>query len=149
MLPIPPGVSSAYPTEGHQLVTTATRYISRRIVAPAFLVLALFVLVVAGPAAGASAATTGTDVVVSVGQLGATTYEQSLNGVLYTGNQILYTENQIGSMADRIVYVTQTSQNSGITVIYLAVSLVAAGMQNGGYLYQATLVPVAALPAGW
>lgn len=130
-------------------MTTATRYITRRIVGPVILVLALFVLVVAGPAAEARAATTGTDVVVSVGQLGATTYEQSLNGVLYTGNQILYTENQIGSMADRIVYVTQTSQNSSITVIYLAVSLVAAGMQNGGYLYQATLVPVAALPAGW
>lgn len=130
-------------------MTTATRYNSRRIVGPVFLVLALFVLVVAGPAAEARAATTGTDVVVSIGQLGATTYEQSLNGVLYTGNQILYTENQIGSMADRIVYVTQTSQNSSITVIYLAVSLVAAGMQNGGYLYQATLVPVAALPTGW
>jgi len=149
MLCIPPGVFRGYATEGHQLVTTATRYISRRIVGPVILVLALFVLVVAGPAAEARAATTGTDVVVSVGQLGATTYEQSLNGVLYTGNQILYTENQIGSMADRIVYVTQTSQNSSITVIYLAVSLVAAGMQNGGYLYQATLVPVAALPAGW
>lgn len=149
MLCIPPGVFKAYSTEWHQLVTTATRYISRRIVGPVILVLALFGLVVAGPAAEARAATTGTDVVVSVGQLGATTYGQSLNGVLYTGNQILYTENQIGSMADRIVYVTQTSQNSSITVIYLAVSLVAAGMQNGGYLYQATLVPVAALPAGW
>ncbi|MGC1214990.1 MAG: hypothetical protein WA890_27495 [Micromonospora sp.] len=104
----------------------------------------------------ASAAPTGTDVVVYVGQLGASTYEQSLNGVLYTENQIggmadriLWTEEQIGIMADRIVYVTEVSQDNTVKVIYMVTALWATGTQDGGYLYQVALMPVAMLPAGW
>lgn len=104
----------------------------------------------------ASAAPTGTDVVVYVGQLGASTYEQSLNGVLYTENQIggmadriLWTEEQIGIMADRIVYVTEVSQDNTVKVIYMVTALWATGTQDGGYLYQVALMPVALLPAGW
>ncbi|WP_335431415.1 hypothetical protein [Bacillus sp. JJ1609] len=51
-------------------------------------------------------------------------HTQSLNGVLYTVDQIggmadriLWTEDQIGIMADRIVYVTEFSQDNTIKVI--------------------------------
>ena len=104
----------------------------------------------------AQAATTATDVAVYVGQAGAATYEQSLNGVLYTEGQIglmadniLSTEAQIGLMADRVVYVTEVSQDNTVEVIYMVTALASAGMSNGGYQYHVALMPVAALPAGW
>lgn len=104
----------------------------------------------------ASAATTASDVIVKVGQMGADTYTQSLNGVLYTEDQIgtmadriLWTEEQIGTMADRIVYVTEYSQDNTIKVIYMVTSLWPTGTSNGGYTYQVALTPVAMLPAGW
>lgn len=104
----------------------------------------------------ASAQTTAEDVIVYAGQQGASMYEQSLAGVLYTENQIglmadriLWTEGQIGEMADRIVYVTEISQDGFIEVTYMVTGLIALGMENGGYTYQVMLMPVAALPAGW
>lgn len=104
----------------------------------------------------ASAATEFTDVIVKVGQQGADMYEQSLNGVLYTVEQIgfmadriLWTEEQIGVMADRIVYVTEISQNNAIKVIYIATTLWPVGERDGGYLYEVFLMPIAVLPAGW
>ena len=104
----------------------------------------------------AGAETTAADVIVKVGQMGADTYTQSMNGVLYTEDQIgemadriLWTEEQIGFMADRVVYVTEFSQDNTIKVIYMVTSLWATGMQDGGYTYQVMLAPVAVLPAGW
>lgn len=104
----------------------------------------------------AEAATSATDVIVKVGQMGADTYTQSLNGVLYTENQIglmadriLWTEEQIGTIADRIVYVTEFSQDNTVKIIYMATALWPTGMQNGGYTYKVSLMPVAMLPAGW
>ena len=103
----------------------------------------------AAPRAATAATSTPADAVVYVGQLAATAYTQTLDAVLTTQTQILETEEQIGSMADRIVYVTVTSQSGAIQVIYLVASLVYLGTQNGSYQYWAPLVPVAALPAGW
>jgi basic membrane lipoprotein Med (substrate-binding protein (PBP1-ABC) superfamily) len=130
--------------------------LSRRGITRVAVLLAIFAAFAGLLAPKAQAATTSTDVVVYVGQLGATTYEQSLNGVLYTENQIglmanniLWTESQIGAMADRIVYVTQFSQDNTIQVIYMVTALTSAGTSNGGYLYNVLLTPVAALPAGW
>lgn len=117
--------------------------------------LAVLVMTNASPSA-ASAAPTGTDVIVYVGQLGADAYEQSINGVLYTEDQIgvmadriLWTEEQIGFMADRVVYVTEVSENNLGEVIYMATALWPTGTQDGGYLYEVALMPVAMLPAGW
>lgn len=108
------------------------------------------------PQQKADAATTAADVVVKVGQMGADSYSQSLNGVLYTVNQIgvmadriLWTEAQIGIMADRIVYVTEFSQDNTIKVIYMVTSLWPTGTKDGGYTYDVILTPVAMLPAGW
>lgn len=100
----------------------------------------------------ASASTSPADVIVYVGQAGASTYDQSLNGVLYTETNILATEQQIADMSDRIVYVTQISESGAIEVIYAATSVLYLGMQQGStypYQYQVVLVPVLALPAGW
>jgi hypothetical protein len=108
------------------------------------------------PQQKAEAATTAADVIVKVGQMGADSYSQSLNGVLYTVDQIgfmadriLWTEEQIGIMADRIVYVTEFSQDNSIKVIYMATTLYPTGTSDGGYTYKAALMPVAMLPAGW
>ncbi|KIY21381.1 MULTISPECIES: hypothetical protein [Mesobacillus] len=104
----------------------------------------------------AKAATTAADVLVTVGQMGADSYSQTLDGVLYTvdsiglmADRILWTEQQIGFMADRIVYVTEFSQDNTIKVIYMATALWPTGTQDGGYTYQVSLMPVAMLPAGW
>lgn len=100
----------------------------------------------------ASAATLPTDVVVYVGQLGDTTYTQSLNGVLSTETNILSTEQQIANMSDRIVYVTQISESGAIEVIYAATSVAYLGIQAGStypYQYLTILVPVLVLPTGW
>lgn len=109
------------------------------------------------PQEKAEAATSAADVIVQVGQMGADSYTQSLNGVLYTTTQIgfmadriLWTEEQIGFMADRIVYVTEFSQDNSIKVIYMATTLWPTGTQDGGYTYKVGgLMPVAMLPAGW
>jgi hypothetical protein len=118
------------------------------------MVLSLFA--VGLPQQKAEAATTAADVIVKVGQMGADSYSQSLNGVLYTVDQIgfmadriLWTEEQIGIMADRIVYVTEFSQDNSIKVIYMATALYPTGTKDGGYTYKAALMPVAMLPAGW
>ncbi|WP_079509231.1 hypothetical protein [Mesobacillus jeotgali] len=104
----------------------------------------------------AEAATTGADVLVTVGQMGADSYSQTLDGVLYTvdsigmmADRILWTQQEIGFMADRIVYVTEFSQDNTIKVIYMATALWPTGMNDGGYTYKVTLMPVAMLPAGW
>lgn len=117
---------------------------------------AFALLITLGTPTSASAATTAADAIVLVGEQGASAYEQSLNGVLYTVNQIgtmadriLWTEAQIGTMADRIVYVTELSMGGAIEVTYLAYSLTELGMQNGGYAYKVVLIPVLALPSGW
>lgn len=117
----------------------------------------VFALVAIGfPQQEAKAETTAADVIVKVGQMGADSYTQSLNGVLYTVDQIgfmadriLWTEEQIGFMADRIVYVTEFSQDNSIKVIYMATALWPTGTENGGYTYNVELMPVAMLPAGW
>lgn len=123
---------------------------------PALVLLALVALLLLAPAPHARAATSGNDAVVYVGQSGAATSEQSLDGVLSTEEQIgfmadriLYTVNQIGTMADRIVYVTELSQDNGMQVTYQVTSLAATGMQDGMYAYEVTLMQVAGLPAGW
>jgi hypothetical protein len=116
----------------------------------------LSLVVVGFPQQKAEAATTAADVIVKVGQMGADSYSQSLDGVLYTVNQIgfmadriLWTEEQIGIMADRIVYVTEFSQDNSIKVIYMATALYPTGTSDGGYTYKVALMPVAMLPAGW
>lgn len=116
----------------------------------------LSLITVGLPQKKAAAATTAADVIVQVGQMGADSYSQSLNGVLYTVDQIgfmadriLWTEEQIGIMSDRIVYVTEFSQDNSIKVIYMATSLWPTGTKDGGYTYEVALMPVAMLPAGW
>lgn len=119
------------------------------------LALAAFITTVATPAS-ASAATTTTDTVTYVGELGADLYTQNLDGVLYTEDQIglmadriLATEGEIADMSDRIVFVTEVSQDNLIQVVYLVTSMTSLGVQDGSYLYDVTLFPVAALPTGW
>lgn len=131
----------------------ATLPISRTVAAVLVLVTALLATVAVAPKAHAA---TETDVIVYVGELGADTYEQSLDGVLYTEDQIgfmadriLWTESEIGTMADRIVYVTEVSQDNSIEVIYLVTSLWLVGTEDGGFLYEVALTPVAALPTDW
>lgn len=116
----------------------------------------LSLVVVGGPQQKAQAATTSADVLVTVGQMGADSYSQTLNGVLHTVDQIgfmadriLWTQEQIGFMADRIVYVTEFSQDNTVKVIYMATALWPTGMKDGGYTYKVSLMPVAMLPAGW
>lgn len=93
------------------------------------------------------------DAIVYVGQLGASTYEQSLNGVLYTEGQIgimadriLWTESQIGVMADRIVYVTEFSQDNTLLFTYQIISLMYMGRDSMGYKYAVTVMPVPSMP---
>lgn len=116
----------------------------------------LSLVVVGGPQQKAQAATTSADVLVTVGQMGADSYSQTLNGVLYTVDQIgfmadriLWTQEQIGFMADRIVYVTEFPQDNTVKVIYMATALWPTGTKDGGYTYKVLLMPVAMLPAGW
>lgn len=94
---------------------------------------------------------TTNNAIVYIGQIGADTYVQSLNGVLYTEDQIgfmadriLWTEGQIGDMANRIVYVTELSQNNLVIGQYLIVSLAFAGLDsamNNMYKYYVTVQP--------
>lgn len=116
----------------------------------------LSLVVVGGPQQKAQAATTSADVLVTVGQMGADSYSQTLNGVLHTVDQIgfmadriLWTQEQIGFMADRIVYVTEFPQDNTVKVIYMATALWPTGTKDGGYTYKVSLMPVAMLPAGW
>ena len=94
--------------------------------------------------------------IISVGVLGATSATQALNGILYTEGQIgvmadriLYTELEIGQMANRIVYVTQFSQTNTILAFYAVTNLNYLGKDNGQYKYSGTLTKVSALPLGW
>ncbi|MFD1659501.1 hypothetical protein ACFSL4_15135 [Streptomyces caeni] len=128
----------------------------KRVLLPLVLLTSLLAVTIGANAPQAAAATSTSDAVVYVGDQFASTYEQSLNGVLYTedaigtmANRILWTESEIGTMADRIVYVTEISQDNTIKVIYYAYNVVLTGMENGGYLYQLSVVPVFALPTGW
>ena len=125
----------------------------RKVLLP-FVVLATAIAMTVGLGAPkAQAETTSADAVVYVIQAGADSYAQTLDAVLYTENQIgfmadriLWTESEIGTMADRIVYVTELSMDGSIKVIYLATALWPVGTQDGGYLYDVVLTPVAALP---
>ncbi len=91
-----------------------------------------------------------------IGNQGALSYSQTLNGILYTEGQIgamadriLWTETQIGDMSNRIVYVTQFSQNNSLSAIFILTNLVYLGKSNGGYQYSASFLKVPALPFGW
>ena len=130
----------------------------KNMIAKSFIAFAMILSLVAVglPQQKAEAATTAADVLVTVGQMGADSYSQTLDGVLYTVNsigfmadRILWTEEQIGFMSDRIVYVTEFSQDNTIKVIYMATALWPTGEENGGYTYKVSLMPVAMLPAGW
>jgi hypothetical protein len=106
----------------------------------------------------AQAATIGTTSPATfyVGTLGATTATQVLNGIIYTEGQIgvmadriLQTQLQIGAMANRIVYVTQFSQTNSIVAIYALSNFVYLGLSSAGYNYSDTLTQVPSLPFGW
>lgn len=96
------------------------------------------------------------NVIVDVGQQGADTYIQSLNGVLYTENQIgfmadriLWTEGQIGEMANRIVYVTVLSQYNTIIGMFMIMSLSFLGIDssmNNLSKYAVSVSPVSMIP---
>lgn len=93
------------------------------------------------------------DAIVYVGQMGAETYVQSLNGVLYTEDQIgfmadriLWTEGQIGVMADRIVYVIELSQFNTIRAMYVLTSINFLGFENNLSKYAVTVSPVSYIP---
>lgn len=125
----------------------------RRVLLP-FVVLATAIAMTLGLGAPkAQAETTSADAVVYVIQAGADSYAQTLDAVLYTEDQIgfmadriLWTESEIGVMADRIVYVTEIAMDGSIEIIYIATALWPVGTQDGGYLYDVVLTPVAALP---
>lgn len=121
----------------------------RKAAAAVALAIAASATTIAAPATASASILPTSNVLVEVGQLGATTYTQSLNGVLYTQTQILATEQQIADMSNRIVYVTQISENGAIQVIYMVTAVASLGMQNGMYMYQTVMVPIAALPTGW
>lgn len=98
----------------------------------------------------------GTQVIVYIGQTGASTYETSLNGVLFTQQQIgtmadriLWTEGEIGTMADRIVYVTEISQNNSSQIIYQVTNASWQMSDSMWNAYYVTLQQVSSLPAGW
>ncbi|MGG3562802.1 hypothetical protein ABES03_14500 [Neobacillus rhizosphaerae] len=94
--------------------------------------------------------------IVYVGQMGADTFTQALNGVLYTENQIgfmadriLWTEGQIGEMANRIVYVTELSQFNTIKAMYMVMTISFMGMDsamNNMFKYAVTVNPVNYIP---
>lgn len=94
--------------------------------------------------------------IVYVGQMGADTFTQALNGVLYTENQIgfmadriLWTEGQIGEMANRIVYVTELSQFNTIKAMYMIMTISFMGMDsmmNNMFKYAITVNPVSYIP---
>ena len=93
------------------------------------------------------------DAIVYVGQMGADTYVQSLNGVLYTEDQIglmadriLWTEGQIGEMANRIVYVIELSQFNTILFMWMITSFSFLGMEQGMNKYMVKVSPVSYIP---
>lgn len=125
--------------------------LNRAVLAVLVLVTALLATIAVTPKA--HAATTSADAVVYIAEVGAESYSETLDAVLYTEGQIgfmadriLWTEGEIGTMADRIVYVTELAMDGSIRVIYLATVLDPIGTQDGGYLYDVVLMPVAALP---
>lgn len=125
--------------------------LNRAVLAVLVLVTALLATVAITPKAQAE--TTSADAIVYIAEIGADSYSETLDAVLYTEDQIgfmadriLWTESEIGTMADRIVYVTELALDGSVSVIYLATVLEPVGTQDGGYLYDVALVPVAALP---
>lgn len=93
------------------------------------------------------------DAIVYVGQMGADTYVQSLNGVLYTEDQIgfmadriLWTEGQIGEMANRIVYVIELSQYNTIRAMYMIMTMSFLGFEGAWSKYAITVSPVSYIP---
>ncbi|ESU31257.1 hypothetical protein G3A_17920 [Bacillus sp. 17376] len=94
--------------------------------------------------------------IVYVGQMGADTFTQALNGVLYTEDQIgfmadriLWTEGQIGVMADRIVYVVELSQFNTIKAMYMVMNMSFMGtdsMMNNMFKYAISVNPVSYIP---
>ena len=96
------------------------------------------------------------DAIVYVGQMGADTYVQTLNGVLYTENQIgfmadriLWTETQIGEMANRIVYVIELSQFNTTKAMYMLMEISFMGidnLMNDMFKYSVTVNPISYIP---
>lgn len=94
--------------------------------------------------------------IVYVGQMGADTFTQALEGVLYTQDQIgfmadriLWTEGQIGVMADRIVYVVELSQFNTIKAMYMVMDMSFMGMDsmmNNMFRYNISVNPVSYIP---
>ncbi|MBT2643270.1 hypothetical protein J7I80_13605 [Bacillus sp. ISL-41] len=94
--------------------------------------------------------------IVYVGQMGADTFTQALEGVLYTEDQIgfmadriLWTEGQIGVMADRIVYVVELSQFNTIEAMYMGMNMSFMGMDsmmNNMFRYAISVNPVSYIP---
>jgi hypothetical protein len=120
-----------------------------------FLAASLFAAVNPTPARAATIGTTA-PAVFYVGSLGAASATQVLNGIIYTEGQIgvmadriLLTQLQIGAMANRIVYVTQMSQTNSIVAIYALSGFTYLGLSSAGYSYSATLTQVPTLPLGW
>jgi hypothetical protein len=64
-------------------------------------------------------------------------------------NRILLTELKIGAIASRIVYVTQFSQTSSVTEIYLFTNPVYLGKVDGRYKYSCTMIQIPSKPFGW
>lgn len=90
--------------------------------------------------------------IVYVGELGADSFTQTLNGILYTVDQIgfmadriLWTQEQIGEMANRIVYVIELTQFNTIRMVYMVMSIsfmgIDATMGNMSQ-YQITVNPI-------
>jgi hypothetical protein len=94
--------------------------------------------------------------IVYVGEMGADSYVQSLNGVLYTVDQIgfmadriLWTQEQIGEMANRIVYVIELTQFNTIRMMYMVMSISFMGIDasmGNMYQYAITVNPVSYIP---
>jgi hypothetical protein len=128
----------------------------RRFFGAGFLILSLgLTMAISSEARASTLIGTMADATVTIGTIGASTSSQTINGILFTEGQIgvmadriLWTETQIGEMSNRIVYVTQLSQNN-IVAMYVYSPIFFTGMQNGLYTYSGVLTQVTGLPFGW
>lgn len=90
--------------------------------------------------------------IVYVVEIGAETYVETLNGVLYTvdeigfmADRILLTQEEIGEMADRIVYVVELSQFNTVKMVYMVTSISFMGINvtmGNLYEYAITVDPI-------
>ncbi len=132
-----------------------TRLLATLSFASAFVLSTLTSQVLAADQCSTSNSTTA-NAALSIGMSGALLASQMINGVLFTEGQIgtmadriLMTESQIGAMSNRIVYVTQFSQTNSLVAIYLLMNPVYLGKVDGQYKYSGTLVQVPSKPFGW